>query len=174
LLFPFQSLFLKKILIMKTLLFFLALTAVTFSSCKKSSDATATVNLSVTIDGTSRTFNNSLSGSLTTTGGSQGLQIIGWSGTAGSSDALYVSVLGTLPLTAKTYAEGAGANIQFIPAGAATSYANGFSPTNPISITITSITSNSAAGTFAGDIFLNANSSSTKKVLTNGSFNVTF
>ena len=159
---------------MKTLLFLLALTAVTLSSCKKSSsDTMVTANLSGTIDGTSRTFNNSLTGSLSTSGGSQGLQIVGWSGTAGSSDALYINVLSISTITAKTYAEGAGAGIQFI-VGGTTSYANGLSATNPISITISSISAHSATGTFQGDTFLNGNSSSTKKVLTNGSFNVTF
>ncbi len=160
---------------MKTLLFSIALTAITLSSCKKSSaDATVTANLSVTIDGTSRTFNTSLTGALNAPGGgSQALQIVGWSGAAGSSDALYVSVSSATAITAKTYSDGAGASIQYI-VGGTTSYANGLSPTNPISITITSITTNSATGTFKGDIFLNANSSSTKKVLTNGSFNVTF
>ncbi|HMC98800.1 MAG TPA: hypothetical protein VKH37_01560 [Ferruginibacter sp.] len=159
---------------MKTLLSFVALCVLALSGCKKSSgDVTITNYLTVTIDGTSRSFNTSLVGALSSGGGAYALQIQGFAGAAGSSDALYIAIASTSPITATTYSDGAGASISYVQYGGG-SYSNALSATNPITITITSISSTGAAGTFKGDIFLSGNSSSTKKVLTSGTFNVTF
>jgi hypothetical protein len=160
---------------MKTLLFAAFFSVIAFSSCQKDNNDTVTgPNLSASFDGSSKKFNNALVGSVTSTDGSYGLQVIGFAGTAGTSDALYLSILKDGPIVPGTYIEGQGAGITYVSqTGGVTNYSNALSATNPISITITSISSTKVTGTFTGDIFIEANSTLAKKVLANGQFNVT-
>jgi hypothetical protein len=159
---------------MKNILFAGFLCVLTFSACKKdnnSSTATGS-NLSASISGTAVTFNNALVASNTSAGGFYGLQIVGFNGTAGTSDALYLLVYSPTPIAAGTYVDGQSASINYVvQSGGTVTYSSAISPTNPISITITSINSTSVTGTFKGDVFASGNN---KKVLTNGQFSVKF
>lgn len=158
---------------MKRILFLALLASVSLFSCKKDSDNSPTSTLTVTMDGSTKTFNNSLVGSLITNGGMSGLQILGFAGAAGSSDALYVTALSQTAIAPGIYEDGQGATVAFVSqAGGVTNYTNAISANNPLTITITSITGTNATGTFSGEIFLDGNTSSTKKVLANGVFNV--
>lgn len=160
---------------MRKIVFVLAICTLTFSACKKGNDSVATGNnLSVSINGTALTFNNALIASNTSAGGAYDLQIVGFNGTAGTSDALYLNVNSSSPIGPGTYVDGQTAEIGYaVQSGGTVTYSNAMSPTNPISITITSINSTSVTGTFKGDLF-SGSTSSTKKVLTNGQFNVKF
>ena len=161
--------------LMKKLFFVLAISTLTFSACKKGNDDGGTGNnLSASINGTTMTFNNSLVASNTSAGGAYGMQIVGFSGTPGTSDALYLVVYSSSAITPGTYVDGQSATISYNTQPAGTVYSNALSATNPISITITSISSTNVSGTFKGDIFAGASISGAKKVLTNGQFNVKF
>jgi len=156
-------------------LFAACLLVIAFSSCKKDdTDSIPSNSLTASIDGSSKSFNTALTGSLVTNGGAQGLQVVGFAGAAGSSDALYLGVSSDGQIVPGTYVEGQGAGIIFsLQSGAITNYTNAESTTNPISITITSITSTKVTGTFKGDLFIDGNSASAKKVLTSGTFSAT-
>jgi hypothetical protein len=156
-------------------LFAAFLCVIAFTACKKDdTDSIPSNTLSASIDGSSKTFNTALTGSLISNGGAQGLQVMGFAGAAGSSDALYLGVSSDGQIVPGTYVDGQGAGIIFSSqSGAITNYTNAESATNPISITITSITSTKVTGTFKGDLFVDGNSASAKKVLTSGTFSAT-
>jgi len=160
---------------MKALLFAAFFSAIALSSCKKdNNDSVAGPNLSASFDGISTKFNNALVGSKSSTEGSYAFQVGGSEGTSGSSDVFYLLVTSNNPIAPGTYVDGQGAGIVYISqSGGVTNYSNALSATNPISITVTSISSTHVTGTFKGDIFVDANNTLEKKALTNGRFNVT-
>jgi hypothetical protein len=158
---------------MKTFLLLALLCFTAFSSCKKEDTGSQPDNLSASFDGISKTFNYSLTGAISSSGGVYGLQVVGFVDNPTTSDALYLSVFSDSPITNGTYVDGQSATIVFAdPTVDGTNYSNALSNTNPISITITSISNTNVTGTFSGDLFLNANSSDPKKVVGNGQFSV--
>jgi len=101
------------------------------------------------------------------------LQFYGYIGAGGASNELIGQIQAQSPITAMTYTEEgttemAGLGYFIFPSG--TAYSNNHSATNPVTITITSITSTNVQGTFKGDIFNGAD----KKVLASGTFNLNF
>lgn len=167
---------------MKTTVIALIISAAIFSSCNKDdSDAPASRGISCTIDGVNATFNILAKAIRADVPGAYSVQMIGYRATAVSSDQIAIGVSSFNQIAAATYNEDGSANggagfVNLVENGNAYPYISYVSPTNPATITITAISSSSIQGTFKGDIFLtNASGvTTTKKVITNGQFNVNF
>lgn len=143
-------------------------------SCKKSSGSNGIpVGINFKLDGASMTL-NSARAVKTSSGSIYSLQFYGYVGAGGASNELACQIQAQSgPITATTYTEGVGVDmvsIAYFIYSPYDAYQNNGSATNPVSITITSITSTNVQGTFKGDI---SNGFSTK-VLANGTFNIDF
>jgi hypothetical protein len=136
-----------------------------------------TGSLQVSMDGTNTTFNTSAIAALSNTSGFFTLQMLGFNGAAGTSSTLQVAVIRSSAIATGTYSEtnttGDVVSVIYHDVSTSKTYQNFASATNPLTITITALSSTSVQGTFQGDIF-DISSLTTKKVLTSGSFNLHF
>ena len=150
------------------------------TSCTKEATigmGTGTATISANVDGQSMTYNVNAKAVRINVPGAYSVEVVGYKSSS-SSDQIAISLTGISPIGTGTYSENNAnginvATINLIDGGSQT-FVNSNSVTNPSSVTITSITSSSIKGTFKGDIFLSGSSSSTKKVLSEGQFSISF
>jgi hypothetical protein len=158
---------------MKKLFAIAVLGSVMLVSCKKSSSGggLGEGNVQATINDTTTTFN--IAGGTSTNGGKE-IDITSANGTGSTATQFEIDIQDTsAAITTGTYHDKSLNNTGFfltLPSG--DYYDNAELVTNPITITVTSISSTQIQGTFQGDIYLNEDSASTKKIITNGKFNV--
>jgi hypothetical protein len=167
---------------MKTLLSTFAvlfISIIVFSSCKKTSSPNPSNIVTATIGGTNYTFNLHVIEAIDTLGNLQVTQI---AGSDADSDHIGIIFQSVGNPTATTYSESqkTAQLIIGISKDSVTyfSYYPNFSPvtnitSNPVTITIDSISSTSIQGTFQGEIYLTSDTTvPTKKAVTNGKFNL--
>ncbi len=167
----------------KNYILFSAISLLTFTSCKKDNADIDLGTISVSIDGKQTTFNFGAKATTTSVTGGYGITIKGnKKDPAASQTNISFSITSPSPIVAKTYVENGGGNpliqmeyfYDFILGIGTTASAYG-STTNPVTITITEITSSSARGTFHGELLYTALDGTTgKAVLSNGVFYVSF
>jgi hypothetical protein len=141
-------------------------------SCKKKDSSGLPAGVGFTLDGSSVTLNftravKSSSGSIYT------LQFYGFIGAQNASNELEGQIQAQSPITAKTYTEAGTtemAGLAYFIYSPYSFYQQFGSATNPVTITITTITDTNVQGTFKGDI---SNGTSTK-VVAGGTFNINF
>lgn len=133
------------------------------------------------IDGKVTTFNTAAQAIRTNIPGMSSIAILGFQGTGGASDQISISVSSTTgaivagtylydDITSQTFG-----GIGFVKFGDPSPYSSFITATNPTKVVVTSVTTNSVAGTFNGDVFqfnLTTGVAGPKKVVTQGSFNV--
>ena len=168
----------KRIFSLATLSIFILL-----SSCGKDApDSNSSDAISAEIDGVRMTFNVNATAVRTSLSGSEIVQIIGFHGEQGASEQIAVGLTGALTtIKAGVYTEDAvdpghsGGVTYFIP-NAFYPYGPSLTSSNPCSITVTSISATSIQGTFKGNVYLydGAGPTTTRKVITNGQFNLKF
>jgi hypothetical protein len=163
---------------MKKLILF-AILAIAFASCKKSNSGSPVNTITATINDTVYTFNNKF---LDTTIAEASDSEIGVEMTAQDLNlntiTLIIADRNAIPLKTTTYGS-TGDTVRLAGMGFASllsNYSNLSDPpgSNPLTITVNSITSTSIQGTFKGTIFLNGDTTSAdKKTVTNGTFSFT-
>jgi hypothetical protein len=132
------------------------------------------------MDGTNYMFNYSVIALQTNTSGAYSVQVIGFQAGGTGANQIALVIAGTSQITAGTYTEDGSttnvASVNFVQAGSAYPYVSNNSNTNPVTVTVTSISSTSIQGTFKGDAFLldSNGATTTKKVIANGQFSVNF
>jgi len=143
------------------------------SSCKKSSSTPSTTGtITVTIDGSTQTFNFGAAAHVDNTSGFNSLSIIGVQ-SATSSNSLIIGVNSTTPIAAGTYT-GASSQTDMSytqSTGAIYQFDGGNSASNA-TVVIKSISSTTVQGTFSGTLELINGSGAATKTLANGSFNL--
>jgi hypothetical protein len=156
---------------MKKLFVIAVLGSVLLVSCKKSkSGGLGQGNVQATIDGTTTTFN--IAAGISTNGGKD-IDIVSSNGTTAGSTGLEIDISDNNAIVTGTYHDKSLNNTGlFLSLPSGDFYANAELVNTPIAITVTSISSTQIQGTFQGDIYLNEDSTSTKKTITNGKFNV--
>jgi hypothetical protein len=169
---------------MKTRTLFAFLAVVLFASCSKNSsdtDKNGSGAISAKIDGTNTTFNVNAKAMRNNGQGFYTIQIAGATGSEPSTaNQITLAIASDAEITPGTYTEDASTNsklgtIGYVTGGSET-YTSDGSDTNPVTVIITSVNSTSIQGTFRGDVYLTTASgaSSTKKVFSEGTFNVNF
>lgn len=154
----------------------LAFGVITLNSCKKDKDTTETksATVSASVDGTATNFNTNALAAQASVNGSTITTI---QGTAANKSIISIAIYGTIT-AGKTYSNNASDDldkpIMGFEAGDDQYYNDDNSTTNIVSITITSVTSSTVAGTFKGDLttFSVGNDAPKTKSITNGKFNV--
>jgi hypothetical protein len=165
---------------MKKTLLLVFFIAISFTSCKKSSQVAPANTLSATFDGTNESFNTNLfgqNGSGVTLNSS--LSILGANGSASGSDVLSITLTTNNTITTGTYTNAPNSNDGFV----SILYTVGpFSLTNPdeytsdvngnylTTVKITSISSTNIQGTFTAQLLYS--DGKTVKNVTDGKFNV--
>ncbi|HEY9362681.1 MAG TPA: hypothetical protein VIQ00_05435 [Chitinophagaceae bacterium] len=167
----------------KTIIFSLSL-LIFLSSCKKDdSDNSSNGNgtITCTIDGINTSFDTEARAIKTDVTGAYSVQIIGYKGTAGNSDQIAIGIASDLAIATGTYSEDGStgnklASVNYMPSGSSYPYISNNSTSNPSTVTVTAISATSIQGTFKGDVYLTSNNgtTTTKKVISNGQFNVNF
>lgn len=170
---------------MKTRSLFAFLAVVFLASCSKNSsdtDKNGSGVISAKIDGASTTFNVDAKAMRHDGQGFYTIQVSGANGSESSTaNQITLAIASDAEITPGTYTEDASTNSKLGTIGYVTScgsetYTGDLSDTNPVTVTITSVNATSIQGTFKGDVFLTTTSgaSSTKKVFSDGTFNVNF
>jgi hypothetical protein len=157
-----------------------------FASCKKSDSGQPANHVSGSVDGAAKSFNYTTSATKVTNGSMNSVSIMGVADATGTAT-LNIAVQNfNGPITPGSYIDTVsskgqiGLNYMFpalnqVYMGGTAVYFNATTAiTNHLKVVIASIDSVSVKGTFSGDVFLQGNSSSTKKTITNGDFNVKF
>jgi hypothetical protein len=167
-------------------LYSLFVVAVILVACSKSSSTNNNNNngsqgsFTATIDGTPHNFNFYPTAVHVNTSTSYSVSFAGYDGAIGTGNYLQIGVVDEpVPVVAGTYYDNF-ANAKFntfidysIMPGAVTFIATGVSPDTSI-ITITSITADSAKGTFSGQISNTSSGTTTQHTITNGKFSLKF
>jgi hypothetical protein len=157
---------------MRNLILATAIVLLIAPSCKKKDSGGLPAGVGFSLDGSNLTLNftravKSSSGSIYT------LQFYGFVGAQNASNELEGQIQAQSPITAKAYTEGGAtesAGLAYFIYSPYSVFQNTGSTTNPVTITITSITSTNVQGTFKGDI----SDGTTTKVVANGTFNINF
>ncbi|MDB5221874.1 MAG: hypothetical protein JWN83_541 [Chitinophagaceae bacterium] len=157
-----------------------------FTSCKKDGANTnvGIGTISVSIDGTATTFNVGAKASVLPVTGGYGIKIFGnKKDPATSATSLTINIVRGTAITTGTYVENGSGNplVQIdyffdLFFGSGTDYLNFRSTSNPVTITITDISSSSVKGTFSGEL-IGPNISGgapVKTTLSNGVFYVSY
>jgi hypothetical protein len=166
---------------MKTHLFLAICITVLLVSCRKEAPFIPTNTISVSIDGTTETFNRNLTATETKNGGVYILAITGFNTPDFNSDNLQIEIHSTSPITAGTYPIPTNemgfhdSTLVYFVAGYSTYY-SAVNATSPNSITVTRITSTAVQGTFnvtlTGPVASTTPSTYPNKTFTNGNFDV--
>jgi hypothetical protein len=152
----------------------MSLAVISLNSCKKK-DVKPANSITATIDGTAVSFNTNAKAITTTV---QGGAVTTIQGTASNGTNIAIMLSGTVG-TAHTYTASTDSPSDE-PLIALTSSADQFwnddSSSNLVSVTITSMSSSSIQGTFKGALVSTTSGSNTSatKIITNGTFNVSF
>lgn len=170
---------------MKKIFIFASTLAVLASACKKSgSSSSSTYYIKGNMNDTAMTFNVDAAAHLTTMSGFTTLAIIGSVSNPQNLQGISLNINNTpsnKPIVAGTYTE---STTDFVvgavynPGSSSVVYGAPVNPnpTNPLTITITSIDNNTVKGTFSGDLYYTNTTTgsfgSTKKTFTNGEFYV--
>lgn len=146
---------------------------ITLNSCKKK-DPAPSATITANIDGTATTFNVH---AMAAKGTLSGMTITSIQGSSSGGTIFSITLNGAVT-AGTTYA--AGTNTDTEPLLSLTTTGDQFlnddaSTTNPVSVTITSVSSTAIAGTFKGDLVsTNIGGTPTTKSVTNGKFSVSF
>jgi hypothetical protein len=161
---------------MKKIILF-AVLGILLASCSKSSTGLPANTITATINDTNYIFNTNI---IDTSVYSNGTLLLELSATDLNLNKAVLAIESTTTLTATAYGGLSGDTTNEAVFGIllpnTTQYSSGFPPSasNPITITVSSLTSTSIQGTFKGTIFFNGDTTSTsKKTVTNGTFSFT-
>jgi len=164
----------------KNLAFLLVVCSVAvLSSCKKSSSSVSgNTTITLTVDGSSKTFNTAATGQLTAFGGGQILVVSGASSAGGTPDIITLTVVSASGnVKAGTYtgsASGDRAAVTYAPGGTGVVYTNDPSiGSTTANIAISSITSTNVKGSFNAAITPTNSAGTTIKIITGGTFDMT-
>lgn len=149
-------------------------------SCKKNSDdsSVAANSIQANIGGTTYNFNVSAKATKMDGTGYHFISIAGADANSASANVIGIIANSNVPVTTGTYNENDAVNygsLSFsVNISTGNTYIDAGSTTNPVIVTITSLTSTNIQGTFKGDIYLGGSTSAAKKVVADGKFNVPF
>jgi hypothetical protein len=153
----------------------------TASSCKKSNTGLPSNTIQATINSKTSTFNIRTFATRTGTPGTPHYVILltGLTDSTTLAGSIYLSIQGVNNITTTAYNENStinNASISYINniGLVGNNFSNGYTTSNPFTIVVTSINSQSIQGTFYGNIFHNGDSAQTLETVTNGKFNVNF
>lgn len=105
--------------------------------------------------------------------------VAGTSSTASTADVISITVDGDKPITTGSFSLSALSSSHYWPAvgytkGGTIDYQEDITTTNPLNVTITSLTSTNVQGTFNGVLVLYSGTGAATKTIANGKFNVNF
>ena len=150
-------------------------------SCKKNSDdngAIAANSIQANIGGTTYNFNVSAKAIKMDGTGYHFISIAGADANSATANVIGIIANSNVAVTTGTYNENDAVNFgslsYSVNISSGNTYTDAGSTTNPVIVTITSLTGTSVQGTFKGDIYLGSSTSGTKKVVADGKFNVPF
>jgi hypothetical protein len=161
---------------MKKIILF-SLTGLLLLSCKKNSSGhIATNTISATVDGSNYAFNQSVADLSALTSSFSLYEIVGYDSTINPVANCTVEFRSLDKFTNKTYGivgdTTSGASFEFDQNGFKYKTASTNTATTAFTITITGINDSYIQGTFQGNIFNEGDTTMTKKVVTNGKFDI--
>jgi hypothetical protein len=170
---------------MKKMFLLPAILLIGFTSCKKNSDNKdiPVGTISVSIGGTTTSFNHTAKALAGSVQNGFGIQIHGYKKdpTLSLTD-VTIWIVSPSPIGTGTYIENIAGNplvsadhFQEFILGVGNVFSSYYSTTNPLTVSITAISASSVKGTFQGELKgLNLNGDTTTMKLTNGVFHVSF
>jgi hypothetical protein len=149
------------------------------TSCKKSSSHSVSGAITANIDGIPTSFNTEAIGTLTSYGGVYELGLTAFQGAISTSNQITIGVAGSTAITPGIYGDQPGPNttdevsLAYTQQPGTILYGASGTGTDTASVTITSISSTEAIGTFTGGVIVvTGTASPTEHIITNGKFDV--